>query len=397
MSEQGFLAQIMGKSEAQVFLSDYWGRRVRHWPAGNSGFGDFGIRLDDFEGTLRTLNRAHEGWLHFADQGLRAVPPDFAGREGFLDMRKVASALSSGQTLYLTKADLAMPALALACSGLAHDLAAFGITLREKIGAHVFLTPRQSQGFAPHRDSHASLILQCEGRKHWEIYVPRDVNARAHRPGSVGDAVLAEHEKVELTLEEGDLLYMPEWWPHAARASQSHSLHVTLRIFPLRYCDVVSELVGLSDIFAAALPTHTSPNAATVTILSDVFTSPGLRKDIAAHLAAAWAAAVSTPKSTSDAGCLKRAVAAEELDLSTLLVRDPGAPCDVLTDGGTAELVFSGNVVRGPDLFAPVFDYVVRNARFRPCDLPEIDAGYDKLDVSRRLVRDGLMGVERTT
>lgn len=394
MSEQGFLDRVIGASEAQAFVSDSWGRRLRHWPAGKSRFDDFSINLDDFESALRALNRAHEGWLHFADQGLRAIPPDFVGLEGLLDMQKVASALSSGQTLYLTKAEHALPALARACSGLARDLSSLGIVLRAKIGAHVFLTPRQSQGFAPHRDSHSSFILQCEGRKHWEVYIPKDASPKFYRAGGVSDAILADHQKIELTLEKGDLLYMPEWWPHAAKASQSHSLHVTLRIFPLRYCDVVSELVASSDTFAAALPAGISPDSMSAAGLCEMLASPSLVKDITTHLASAWAGAAFTPKSLSDVGCLSRAVAAEELDLTTTLVRDPKASCDVVTEDGMAELVFSGNVVRGPSPFAQVFDFIARNARFRPCELPEINADYDKLDVSRRLVRDGLMDVE---
>lgn len=41
------------------------------------------------------------------------------------------------------------------------------------VGANVYLTPQNSQGFAPHYDDIDAFVLQIEGSKHWRVYEPR--------------------------------------------------------------------------------------------------------------------------------------------------------------------------------------------------------------------------------
>ena len=36
-----------------------------------------------------------------------------------------------------------------------------------------YLTPANSQGFAPHYDDIEAFVLQLEGRKHWRVYAPK--------------------------------------------------------------------------------------------------------------------------------------------------------------------------------------------------------------------------------
>lgn len=40
------------------------------------------------------------------------------------------------------------------------------------VGANLYLTPPDSQGFAPHYDDIEAFVLQLEGRKHWTLYAP---------------------------------------------------------------------------------------------------------------------------------------------------------------------------------------------------------------------------------
>lgn len=41
------------------------------------------------------------------------------------------------------------------------------------VGANAYLTPPNSQGFAPHYDDIEAFVLQIEGRKKWKLYKPR--------------------------------------------------------------------------------------------------------------------------------------------------------------------------------------------------------------------------------
>lgn len=41
------------------------------------------------------------------------------------------------------------------------------------VGSNIYLTPPNSQGFAPHYDDIEAFVLQIEGEKHWKLYKPR--------------------------------------------------------------------------------------------------------------------------------------------------------------------------------------------------------------------------------
>lgn len=100
-------------------------------------------------------------------------------------------------------------------------------------GANVYLTPPNSQGFAPHYDDIEAFVLQIEGKKMWKLYAPRSVDELLPRVSSgnfaedeIGEPIL------ERTLEAGDLLYFPRGTIHQAHTVPGHhSLHITLSVY----------------------------------------------------------------------------------------------------------------------------------------------------------------------
>ncbi|XP_058449848.1 bifunctional lysine-specific demethylase and histidyl-hydroxylase NO66 isoform X2 [Malaya genurostris] len=100
-------------------------------------------------------------------------------------------------------------------------------------GANFYLTPPNSQGFAPHYDDIEAFVLQVEGRKHWKLYSPRSTNEVLPRVSSanfnqeeIGMPIL------EVILEPGDLLYFPRGIIHqACTVPGHHSLHVTMSVY----------------------------------------------------------------------------------------------------------------------------------------------------------------------
>lgn len=97
-------------------------------------------------------------------------------------------------------------------------------------GANTYLTPKNTQGFAPHFDDIEAFLLQTEGCKRWKVYAPLDDNTTLPRypsgnfkPEEIGKPML------EVDLEQGDLLYFPRGFIHqAVAAPDMHSLHLTV-------------------------------------------------------------------------------------------------------------------------------------------------------------------------
>lgn len=100
-------------------------------------------------------------------------------------------------------------------------------------GANVYLTPPNSQGFAPHYDDIEAFVLQIEGKKLWRLYAPRTENEYLPRvssgnfhPDEIGEPIL------ERTLNPGDLMYFPRGTIHQATTVPGfHSLHITLSVY----------------------------------------------------------------------------------------------------------------------------------------------------------------------
>jgi hypothetical protein len=114
------------------------------------------------------------------------------------------------------------------------------------VRTHVYLTPRNAQGFSPHWDPTNVFVLQFTGTKEWAIYdspVTLPTDRQLLYPG--------EWTRVEptltATLEPGDLLYIPRGFVHEAHSGDAVSGHVTLELQALTYADLLRQIAGNAD------------------------------------------------------------------------------------------------------------------------------------------------------
>ncbi|XP_068158294.1 bifunctional lysine-specific demethylase and histidyl-hydroxylase NO66 [Drosophila tropicalis] len=136
------------------------------------------------------------------------------------------------------------------------------------VGANVYLTPPNSQGFAPHFDDIEAFVLQVEGRKRWRLYMPlqpSDVLAREssgnYTPDQLGEPIFDE------VLKPGDVLYFPRGTVHQAITEKKHhSLHITLSVYQQQaYANLLEKLMPMvlqsaikhSVSLRRGLPLHT--------------------------------------------------------------------------------------------------------------------------------------------
>ena len=143
------------------------------------------------------------------------------------------------------------------------------------VGCTAYLTPPHSQGIAPHHDDVEVIILQTQGSKCWQLYTPH--HELSHRyektpPGTLGTPTL------EVTLHQGDLLYIPRGFIHQARATAEFSTHLTVSTYQSQ---------SWGDFLSAALPP-----AIEEAIESDVAFRRGLPLRSYEHLGTAGVAGV---------------------------------------------------------------------------------------------------------
>jgi len=100
------------------------------------------------------------------------------------------------------------------------------------VGANIYLTPANTQGFAPHYDDIEAFIIQLEGKKHWRLYNPLNEDEVLPQYSSRNFSVTEIGEPIlDTVLEAGDLLYFPRGTIHQGDATDEHSLHITVSCY----------------------------------------------------------------------------------------------------------------------------------------------------------------------
>ncbi|KAG1660597.1 hypothetical protein FOA52_003028 [Chlamydomonas sp. UWO 241] len=99
------------------------------------------------------------------------------------------------------------------------------------VGVNVYLTPPKTQGLAAHHDDVELWICQTQGRKRWRLYKNQDGFKLPNKSSldftqdEVGEPIM------DVTLEVGDVLYLPRGTIHQAVAHDSGSTHLTLSTY----------------------------------------------------------------------------------------------------------------------------------------------------------------------
>ncbi len=91
-----------------------------------------------------------------------------------------------------------------------------------------------------HSDSHDVFVFQTHGTKQWEVHHPRGERACDHEShrSSLGDCRVDD-----VLMRPGRSMYLPTGTPHAARAQDDASLHVTIGINQLTWRGLVRRTV----------------------------------------------------------------------------------------------------------------------------------------------------------
>ncbi|KEP61550.1 UNVERIFIED_CONTAM: histone lysine demethylase JmjC NO66 [Hammondia hammondi] len=158
--------------------------------------------------------------------------------------------------------------------------------LSEKYFSHVFavsyLTPPRTHAVKTHTDDQDVFLLQVWGSKAWKIWGPPQIlplteemlGKREPFPDDPGQPLL------EFVLKEGDILYIPRGFPHAAVTTEEPSLHITLTVptAEFAYVTCLQRLVK-SLVLSHTLPSDTERRCRSALLLKDV---PGSSEDLKA-------------------------------------------------------------------------------------------------------------------
>ena len=271
-----------------------------------------------------------------------------------------------------------------------HPLAVFCRLLEDALGhpvqANAYYTPRGSQGFAVHHDTHDVLVLQVAGEKRWLLYEPLLELPLKHQRYS---PQLGEHGEPtdDLVLEAGDTLYLPRGWLHQAETSASDSLHLTIGIAAHTWVDAVKgALEDCEDEIGFRRGVEGDAADGLVDLLAEQL-EPELVERRRRR------AFVDSRRPIREDG-LTQLRALEGLGAETLLERRETVIADLEEWPDGLALVFEGKEIRFPAQASPELRACFESeAPFKPAELPgELD-GEGRLVLARRLVREGFLRI----
>jgi ribosomal protein L16 Arg81 hydroxylase len=238
------------------FVRDYWERKPLHLSRGDADYYDDVLTNAGLENIIShadlrypAIQLAKSGSYLAAEAYTRTIKHGSESFNGVPDLAQVQSEYRSGATVVL-------PALQRTWAPLRELCAALENEFSHPVHANAYLTPGDSPGFTPHYDTHEVFVLQIAGSKRWRVFAPPRPLPHRSQPFTPVGYVLPS-PLLELELNQGDLLYLPRGYVHAAHTSRGHSAHITIGITVYTWVELIGELANAAKDMAqlrAALP-----------------------------------------------------------------------------------------------------------------------------------------------
>jgi bifunctional lysine-specific demethylase and histidyl-hydroxylase NO66 len=297
------------------------------------------------------------------------------------DVPRVLAEWEAGATIVLQALHVNWQPLAVFCRQLE---AALGVGVQ----ANSYSTPRGSQGFAVHHDTHDVLVLQVAGEKRWLLYDPLLELPLKHQRYSKSLGAHGEPTD-DLVLRAGDTLYLPRGWLHQAETSDTDSLHLTIGINAYTWLDAARAALG---------PLEADP-ALRRGVYPDRFVAAELAERLRAELDPEEVAQrrrrrfLDTRRPIREDG-LSQLRRLESLDAETPVERRSTVIADLVEDEDGVGLVYEGKELRFPaHARAEVVACFEADEPFLPSELPgDLDEA-GRLVLVRRLVREGFLRI----
>ena len=379
------LTRCLEPVDAETFLSEHWERLPLVVPRDEPGRFDDLLSEADVERLVCSTAIRYPAFRLVREGSqidVGSYTRDVSWRPPFTrtaDVTRVLAEWEAGATIVLQALHVNWQPLAVFCRLLEGALG-------RPVQVNSYSTPRGSQGFAVHHDTHDVLVLQVAGEKRWRLYDPLLELPLKHQRYSTS---LGEHGEAtdELVLRAGDTLYLPRGWLHEAETSDTDSLHLTIGITAHTWVDAARDGLaalegepefrpdvdtgdgeGLTDAVAQALDPDRVEERRRRRFLE---TRRPIREDGLTQLRAL-----------------------ETLGVDTLLERRETVIADLDEPADGVVLVFEGKAIRFPPHAADELRACFESDEpFRAAELPgELDAA-GRVVLARRLVREGFLRV----
>jgi hypothetical protein len=219
-------AKLLAPMAPEEFARDFWQDRILVVRRENPGYYDDLFGLEDFDAALASAPSYVKAADGKAGRNERIEEPSTTRAQ-----ERLLQSMRGGATLILDQLHRRDTKLGLLCRLLEQELG-------HRFQTNLYLTPPNGQGFSPHFDEHDVFVLQTVGSKDWRIDRKRRTMPLKGEKSPPGGLALDE-DGDRFTLHQGDLLYIPRGFVHAAECGPEPSLHITLGLIAQTWHDLL--------------------------------------------------------------------------------------------------------------------------------------------------------------
>jgi ribosomal protein L16 Arg81 hydroxylase len=189
------------------------------------------LTLQDFDDGIASA----PGSVKTAEAKSKKATKYEGGGASSLPFERILGEMRDGATLVLDAFNTRESKLNLLCRLLEQQTG-------HRYQTNIYLTPPNGAGFTPHWDNHDVFILQVLGTKHWRMEKERRTFPnRDEHMGEEGRELAPDADA--FTLRQGDVVYIPRGFVHAAECGSEPSMHITLGIHAYFWQDLLEATV----------------------------------------------------------------------------------------------------------------------------------------------------------
>jgi quercetin dioxygenase-like cupin family protein len=384
-------ADIVGDEEE--FFRMYFNRRVLYRPGGITGDPRQILSIADMDDIVHQEG-VRSSLLRMLGNGVPAIGEQLTSRlemrregktlDDAIDPGKIYAHFRAGKTLIHGGLNLTRPNLRALARSMTGRLAA-------KSEVVAFLTPAGQRG-AVHSDPTDVYVVQLEGTKRWQIWPTPQVR----RAGDDKDSFPSLPDPdFDLSLQPGDVLYVPHSTPHRAAAEENISLHLTVVAGPRMWAHHL--LSAVQDIL------HNSPEFWDTPYLDDASPEEMVSKieQLIGRLRTVDAAAELERarrdgrffRAVQQSALFQEMAAADSVDADTKLLAVDGATTFHEVADGSAKVTILGNTVAMPEAAAAALRSASTAVPFQAGEFLPGAGSRRALPVARQLLRLGALRI----
>lgn len=376
------------------FIKEYWEKELLTIERGNQDFYKSLFSVEDIDKIIDVSRPTGKSLRVVRNQ--EPLPPSiYENTDGSINLNQIYAAYADGYTVVINEIQRFWHPLKMFCQNMGDQLSNHTV-------ANMYLTPKNQKALLPHYDTHDVYVLQIHGKKHWKLY-----DSPVETPLLNSHQPIFKREQLsnpkEVTLNAGDLMYMPRGLPHEAYTTDECSLHITIGVYPAQWLDLLTKSIqqmaqDSNPQLRKALPVgYLNAESWTPEYLENFKTiCQSLVEQVAKKLPSMEGIGIlseeyrnkNNPRADGHFQEINRI---DQLSIDSVVEKRSNLTCIVQEVGAFSRIVFPGNVIKGPSHIAAALQYIADSkGTFMLSDLPSI-SDTNKVKLAARLIRGGLL------